>query len=80
MMGTWGDSSHISDVTRCLARHSDDIPQVRLTVLEVATKLAMQMPDRYSFWLYILPCILPWSAVYPKVYRLNRVYTEYRLK
>ncbi|XP_045616348.1 dynein axonemal assembly factor 5 [Procambarus clarkii] len=54
----YGDSSAIQDVSCPLARCTMDLPQVRLSLVEVGGALALQMPDRYSYWHRILPLLL----------------------
>ncbi|KAG7163083.1 Dynein assembly factor 5, axonemal-like, partial [Homarus americanus] len=48
----------IQDVSGPLAQCAMDLPQVREALVEVGGALALNMPDRYSYWHRILPLIL----------------------
>ncbi|KAK3881699.1 hypothetical protein Pcinc_013855 [Petrolisthes cinctipes] len=54
----YGDSKVIQDVSGPLARCAMDLPQVRLALVEIGGNLALDMPDRYSYWHRILPILL----------------------
>ncbi|XP_042232558.1 dynein axonemal assembly factor 5-like [Homarus americanus] len=54
----YGDSKIIQDVSGPLAQCAMDLPQVREALVEVGGALALNMPDRYSYWHRILPLIL----------------------
>nr|XP_053634775.1 dynein axonemal assembly factor 5-like [Cherax quadricarinatus] len=54
----YGDGSVIQDVSGPLAKCAMDLPQVRLVLVAVGGALALQMPDRYSYWHRILPLLL----------------------
>ncbi|KAK7070029.1 hypothetical protein SK128_001063 [Halocaridina rubra] len=54
----YGDGKAIQTVCGPLAQCSMDLPQVRLCLVDVGGSLGMEMPDRYSYWQYILPLIL----------------------
>ncbi|XP_018021497.1 uncharacterized protein LOC108677738 [Hyalella azteca] len=59
-IGTWSSSNNITEVMQCMAQHSDDIPHIRIAIIKITAKISMEMLDRYSFWHYILPCLLLW--------------------
>lgn len=48
----------IQDVSGPLAQCVMDLPQVRLALVEIGGNLALNMPDRYSYWHRILPILL----------------------
>ncbi|XP_045116850.1 dynein axonemal assembly factor 5-like [Portunus trituberculatus] len=54
----YGDGKVIEDVSGSLAQCVMDLPQVRLVLAEVGGRLALHMPDRYSYWHRILPLLL----------------------
>ncbi|XP_047500820.1 dynein axonemal assembly factor 5-like [Penaeus chinensis] len=54
----YGESRSIQDLSGPLAQCMMDIPQVRLVVVTVGGSLAMEMPDRYSYWQRIFPLLL----------------------
>lgn len=54
----YGESRSIQDLSGPLAQCMMDLPQVRLVVVTVGGALAMEMPDRYSYWQRILPLLL----------------------
>ncbi|XP_064104461.1 dynein axonemal assembly factor 5-like [Macrobrachium nipponense] len=54
----FGDGKVIKDVSGPMAQCAMDLPQVRLVLVTVGGTLAKEMPDRYSYWHYILPLFL----------------------
>lgn len=54
----YGESRSIQDLSGPLAQCMMDIPQVRLVVVTVGGALALEMPDRYSYWQRIFPLLL----------------------
>ncbi|KAF2366350.1 Armadillo-type fold [Trinorchestia longiramus] len=59
-IGTWGGSCNIVEISQCFAQHADDIPHIRMAIIKAVSKISCHMPDRYSYWHYILPCLLLW--------------------
>ncbi|XP_068208921.1 dynein axonemal assembly factor 5 [Palaemon carinicauda] len=54
----FGDGKVIKEVSGPMAQCAMDLPQVRLVLVTVGGTLAKEMPDRYSYWHYILPLFL----------------------